>query len=832
MKTPYIILSLSGLLAAFPLVAADRQVVIEPASWMTFTQQVMTSKVNTDKNLRAGVFHAPGKRLMRVFTVSEFALPAASADEVRMASLQLVPGRRQCKGNSPLALSLYAYAGDGTAEFTDTQGGTAVQTREDACQDTAANAQPIDVTSAIKTQLANGAKFIGFSLRPASDRIGEAMINFHGPTASDEQRHRLIVVLAGRSGAGTGATSAPSFDISGVRLGMTPDEARRTLQARSRDYQFKDHRAPIDRSGSAPFLSMVTATLPERIAAGPLESYGVQFPPPPHAGKAIFIERYGVFKPGQEPLLADVKASLLKKYGEPSYVDDHARETTLIWAFNPAGTQMVEKAVFKRCVRHLPTDPLSLARPNELLYDRQSEGCGLTVYARIARNQIRGSVPMAWGDLATLLSVSMTDDSQFPAMRLAFKNHQAQGERQAAKSFDLEAAPVATPQAAAPSAAVAADTPWLLEMPQPAKVLAEIRGKDELDTAARQAGAFVQLRNMIGTLAGPRLFRNQRNDEEKRLMQMYAEAEGKVSGPVITRFNPAETQRLGMNSPRAKWFDAYTGYSLDKGFTDELLKRFFTSAFSTFYKTARSGGDARAESGRIALEKSACLPRCPPETALKPAADSPSLNPETPAKPDPSIAKAKAAGVDTKVFGVPLGEPLRLPRCATANERKNARQEIDFGSAFRGVQTSTTCQSDGAIMAFIGALLGGKGADRYIMLSKDSCPNWAYCEVVATLHEGNLAGVAVMILPGAGEDTVGKQLRAKYGKPTRKETVQYQNEYGARYEVDELEWVLPGLHVEYKPGPKGGGVVAIVTETGYKALKAKEAVQEAQQPKL
>ncbi len=542
MKTSYIILGLSGLLAAFPLLAADRQVVIEPTIWMTFSQQVMTSKVNTDKNLRAGVFHAPGKRLMRIFTVSEFALPAASADEVRMASLQLVPGRRQCKGNSPLTLSLYAYAGDGAAEFTDTQGGTAVQTREDACQDTAANAQPIDVTSEVKAQLTNGAKFIGFSMRPDSDRVGEATISFYGSTGSDEQRHRLIVLLASKSGgAGTGATSAPSFDLSGVRLGMTPDEARRALQARSRHYQFKDHRAPIDRQGSAPFLSMVTATLPERIAAGPLESIGVQFPPLPHDNRAIFIERYGVFKPGQEPLLAGVKDSLIKKYGEPSYVDDRAQETTLVWAYNPAGTQMVEKAVFRRCARHFPTDPLSLARPNELLYDRQSEGCGLTVYARIKRNEIRGAIPMAWGDLATLLSVSMVDDSQFPAMRLAIKNHQAQGERRAAKSFDLEAAPQFTPPPPAP-------------LPQP----------------MRQA-------------------------------------------PV-------------------------------------------------------------QESRSVATE---------PET------------PTGPAKPDPSIAKAKAAGVDSRVFGVPLGEPLRLPHCATANERKRESrgQELDIFGALRGVHTSTTCQS-------------------------------------------------------------------------------------------------------------------------------------------
>lgn len=204
---------------------------------------------------------------------------------------------------------------------------------------------------------------------------------------------------------------------------------------------------------------------------------------------------------------------------------------------------------------------------------------------------------------------------------------------------------------------------------------------------------------------------------------------------------------------------------------------------------------------------------------------------ETSTKSDPSNAKAKAAGVDTKVFGVPLGVPLQLPRCATANERKNARQEIDFLSTFRGVQTDVTCQSEGSIMAFMGALLGGKPADRYIMLAKDSCPNWAYCEVVASLHEDNLVGVMV-ILQKVKDDYVGKQLRAKYGKPTNKETVQYKNDYGARHEVDELEWVLPGLHVTFTPGPTEGGLVIIETETGRKVREAKEAVQEGKQPKL
>ncbi|MHB1076106.1 MAG: hypothetical protein ACYCZG_08865 [Thiobacillus sp.] len=206
---------------------------------------------------------------------------------------------------------------------------------------------------------------------------------------------------------------------------------------------------------------------------------------------------------------------------------------------------------------------------------------------------------------------------------------------------------------------------------------------------------------------------------------------------------------------------------------------------------------------------------------------------------DTSIAKAKAAGVDTRVFGVPLGEPIRLPRCATANERKiesndpyNALKGVDLLGAFRGVQTSTTCQSEGSVMAFLGQLLGGKPADRYIMLAKDSCPDWAYCEVAATLHEGNLAGVTVFVQKGASDEYVGKRLRAKYGKPTHKEAAQYQNQYGARYEVDEMEWELPGLYVKLLPGADGGGLVLIMTETVRKDLERQGAAQEARQPKL
>lgn len=125
-----------------------------------------------------------------------------------------------------------------------------------------------------------------------------------------------------------------------------------------------------------------------------------------------------------------------------------------------------------------------------------------------------------------------------------------------------------------------------------------------------------------------------------------------------------------------------------------------------------------------------------PEAKAKLQAEIAGRNAKASATPDTSIAKAKSTGVDTSVFGLPLGEPLRLSRCATANEQKRQSrgQDLDIVGAFQGVQTNFTCQSDGGVMGFIGKLVGGKPPDRFIMLAKDTCPDWAFCEVAASLH--------------------------------------------------------------------------------------------------
>lgn len=834
MKPARSTLALIGMCAALPLQAADRQVALDPVSWVSFEQREAMGRERAETEggtaaMAAGVYYQPERSLRRYASVSEFALPEAEASGVRSATLQLVQSKSRCKGDGPLALHLRAYAGDGTATPEDGRAGAVIHTLQGACDDAQAFSQPIDVTAAVKARLSAGDKHIGFSLGPANDRVGAATVYFHKPDQRlpEDRRHRLIVTLGGQDGG----TASGGMDVFGVKLGMTPDEARRALRARSKDLQIKEQRETVERLRGDPVFSMLNAELSERISAGPLERFSVHFALPPAESRVIYVARFGVFKPGQEPSLADVKASLVKKYGEPSAAEERASDWTLVWAQAPDGTRMVDKTVLQRCRRHgsVATNVL-LADPDSRYL---SKGCGVALWAHMDRNSIQRPGAMGFGDLASTLTLSLVDDTRFKDMRLAMKSHAAQTERQAAKPFELDKAPEVTPRPAVAAPSAPAHTPWLEEMPAVDKVRAEIRGKDDQDTAARQAGAFYQLREMLGLLAGDRRFRNQLSEEERRLMRMYAEADGATRAPIMERFDDAETKRLGLNSPRAKFVGAYTGYQFDKGLTDELLKRFFSPDFGRIYRQAKAESDARTAAAKP-TEQTICFPSpCPPNMKPKQAALPP--EPEEPAKPDPAIAKAKAAGVDTKVFGVPLGEPLRLPACVSLREHAKSTDGLGaFGAGLRGITTSTTCQSQGSMMGLIGGLAGMTGmlSDRYILLAENTCPPWAYCEVVAFRHEGNLAGVTIMVQPGAREDQVGKQLRAKYGKPSRSESAQYQNEFGARYEVDELEWNLPGLHVQYTPGPQGGGLVLVETETGRKARESRDAAREAKQPKL
>jgi hypothetical protein len=377
-----------------------------------------------------------------------------------------------------------------------------------------------------------------------------------------------------------------------------------------------------------------------------------------------------------------------------------------------------------------------------------------------------------------------------------------------------------------PTAGIQAQTtnpPYLSQFPSVERVKSEIKGSDAMDTAARQMGAFWQLRQIIETLAGPRFYRSPTPDE-KRLTGLYSNAHYTVSQPYASY------------PDKPKWYQMHAFYETDSEFGEELFKRFLSPALQEEYLKAR--GQAMARSQARADAQRAATNRA--NTTDANAAEGPVAVPQpTPAVPkatpsatrgsDPSIAKAKAANVDTKVFGIPLGEQLQLPAC----------ERTLFGP--KSV-TPSTCvrQRDWAenLVSQMQAEITGIKEDPNVVsiwLGQDSCPAWLDgCSVYGLLHDGLFVAV-VMLTKGHNVDqAVAKELRLKYGPQTRIKPGEVIPSSANRrpFKVNDLEWSLPGLHVEYDVVLKGEseghvenverGRVRIEAEAAYQRRIAKE----------
>ncbi len=205
----------------------------------------------------------------------------------------------------------------------------------------------------------------------------------------------------------------------------------------------------------------------------------------------------------------------------------------------------------------------------------------------------------------------------------------------------------------------------------------------------------------------------------------------------------------------------------------------------------------------------------PPPARPASAAAAPAAKPNTPPPPpDPSVAKARAAGIDLTILGVPLGQAVTLPPC----------QEMDpFSAIFTG-QSYANGQKFPCVEQNAQSASGVENT--VINFSQDQCPSWVSgCSVTATVRNGLLLAV-YMKTTGYLNDAAPQALRDKYGKPT-KDTPQKLNtaNAGVMMTLDTLEWDLPGLRVEYNPlttytsaqlvSANSNPVVRIETDSGY-----------------
>ncbi len=119
---------------------------------------------------------------------------------------------------------------------------------------------------------------------------------------------------------------------------------------------------------------------------------------------------------------------------------------------------------------------------------------------------------------------------------------------------------------------------FLKQMPEPDRVIADIRGSNDLDTAARQVAALNRLIDVVVVLSGtadapggPRLTR-----EELALNGRYAGGASTLYDTVYRSIDPDNKQQFDENSKRNQWNRLRERYGNDDAFISALLQRYLT----------------------------------------------------------------------------------------------------------------------------------------------------------------------------------------------------------------------------------------------------------------
>ncbi len=142
-------------------------------------------------------------------------------------------------------------------------------------------------------------------------------------------------------------------------------------------------------------------------------------------------------------------------------------------------------------------------------------------------------------------------------------------------------------------AAQALNPAYLAEMPSVERVLADNRGKNELDTKARQVAALTQARKAIEDLGIARI-RSGYLPDEKRLIGEYWAAVTRLQDEAKVLAGPA----TGVDSPWAQWMFLEGRYERDAAFRAENLSRYLSPALRQQLNATNANTDARVRESK------------------------------------------------------------------------------------------------------------------------------------------------------------------------------------------------------------------------------------------
>ena len=343
------------------------------------------------------------------------------------------------------------------------------------------------------------------------------------------------------------------------------------------------------------------------------------------------------------------------------------------------------------------------------------------------------------------------------------------------------------------------DQEYLDQFPTVERLRAAEKGSDAVDSYARFMAALDVINDMMlrDLLQAPNGGYYNMPPAADRVHARY--------GNAITKFT-IDSPEPPSKDPRYR--PLRDKYEADPAFRDSLLQTFFTPEFrSDYYAWTRKPMPAGA--------------------ATRPAS--------APATPDADITKANAAKVDVTLFGkaIKMGSPLGLPRCTYEDMLgvPVVKGEVDCIDAqppttgFAGILFGTIIP--------VGAQAPADPNLKFIHLSFAHRPTWMSGDGVWIRLNDN-GGIERVVITTQGRDIEAKvadELRGKYGTSVFSQEGTITPDVGNAFKVHNLDWVLPGLHVEYRViraddngrvEINGTGYVRIETATAYAARTADE----------
>lgn len=173
----------------------------------------------------------------------------------------------------------------------------------------------------------------------------------------------------------------------------------------------------------------------------------------------------------------------------------------------------------------------------------------------------------------------------------------------------------------------------------------------------------------------------------------------------------------------------------------------------------------------------------------KPATQPPAQQAAGTGPADPSIAKARTAHVDTKILGIPLGEPLQIPTCTSEfSVEKTCVENTSALDKYLGIEDDA----------------GDRQHTSTFQLGQDACPSWSKdCSGEVMTYDGLVVAASIVTKGHTVDAAVAQDLRAKYGQPTSATPIAVTPRVGNPFTATNLEWILPGLHVIYEVVQKG-----------------------------